>query len=179
MSCGTLALAASMHNEGLIVARDNDAVRLAQLGPRAARAGVTIIERLADSELSKAMLDAVFVDAPCSGSGAWRRQPEQKWRLTPERLKQLQMVQDTLLDQAAAAARGRIVYATCSILGCENEERIESFLERHPDFCVAPAATIWQECTGTPPPPGMDTYFKATPLTTGTDGFFTAVLVRT
>src|SRR5437588_7985119 len=68
-----LALAASMHNEGLIVARDNDAVRLARLGPRAARAGVTIIERLADSELSKAMLDAVFVDAPCSGSGAWRR----------------------------------------------------------------------------------------------------------
>jgi 16S rRNA (cytosine967-C5)-methyltransferase len=174
-----LALAATMNNRGLIVARDNDAARLAQLAPRALRAGVTIIrEQLAVEEMPEGKFDAVFVDAPCSGSGAWRRQPEQKWRLTSERLMELQNTQDRLLEQAAAAARERIVYATCSILMCENEDRIESFLSRHPDFRVPPAASIWRERTGTPPPPGMDKFFKATPRTTGTDGFFTAVLMR-
>jgi 16S rRNA (cytosine967-C5)-methyltransferase len=175
-----LALAAEMHNEGLIVARDNDAARLAQLAPRVARAGVTIIqEQLADEDVPAGRFDAVFVDAPCSGSGAWRRQPEQKWRLTSERLSELQKIQDTLLDRAAAAAPGRIVYATCSILMGENGDRIESFLSRHPDFHLAPAATIWRERTGAPSPSGMNTFFKATPRLTGTDGFFTAVLIRT
>jgi len=175
-----LALAADMKNEGQIIARDNDAVRLAQLPPRVARAGVTIIrEQLADAEPPDGTFDAVLVDAPCSGSGAWRRQPEQKWRLTPQRLAELQKTQDELLDQAAAAAPERIVYVTCSILMGENEDRIESFLSRHPDFRIAPAAAIWRERTGTPPPPGMDTFFKATPRTTATDGFFTAVLMRT
>jgi len=174
-----LALAAEMNNEGLIVARDNDAARLAQLAPRVTRAGVTIIqEQLAGAEPPKGAFDAVFVDAPCSGSGAWRRQPEQKWRLTPERLTGLQKLQDHLLDQAVHAGSGRIVYATCSILMCENEDRIGSFLSRHPEFRVAPAAAIWGKRAVTPPPCGMETFFKATPRTTGTDGFFTAVLVR-
>jgi 16S rRNA (cytosine967-C5)-methyltransferase len=174
-----LVLAAEMKNQGVIVARDNDPVRIAQLAPRAARAGVTIIqEALADAGPPDGMFDAVFVDAPCSGSGAWRRQPEQKWRLTRERLNAMQATQDELLDQAAAAAPGRIVYATCSVLKCENEDRIESFLSRHPEFRVASAESIWRERTGSPPPPGMNTFFKATPRTTGTDGFFTAVLMR-
>lgn len=174
-----LALAADMKNQGAIVARDNDAVRLAQLAPRAARAGVTILqEQRGDAEPPRGMYDAVFVDAPCSGSGAWRRQPEQKWRLTPARLAELQNVQDALLDQAAAATRGRIVYATCSILMCENEDRIEAFLSRHRDFRIVPAEEIWREQTNAPPPPGTGTFFKATPLTTATDGFFTAVLSR-
>jgi 16S rRNA (cytosine967-C5)-methyltransferase len=174
-----LALAAEMKNEGVIVARDRDARRLAQLGPRAVRAGVTIIEeQVGDARSSDGVYDAVLVDAPCSGSGAWRRNPEQKWRLTQERLDAALKLQDRLLDAAAGGAWDRIVYATCSILMCENEDRIESFLERHPDFQIAPAAAIWRERTGTPPPPGMDTFFKATPRTTGTDGFFAAVLVR-
>jgi 16S rRNA (cytosine967-C5)-methyltransferase len=173
-----IALAAGMNNQGLIVARDSDATRLAQLHPRAARAGVTIIrEELARGDLPSDRFDAVFVDAPCSGSGAWWRQPEQKWRLTPERLSALQDTQDLLLDQAVAAARGRIVYATCSILMCENEDRIESFLSRHPEFKIVPADSVWRDCAGTAPP-GMATFFKATPRTTGTDGFFTAILVR-
>jgi 16S rRNA (cytosine967-C5)-methyltransferase len=175
-----LALAAEMNNEGVIVARDSDAVRLAQLGPRAARAGVTIVqEQLANKDVPAGTFDTVFVDAPCSGSGAWRRQPEQKWRLTPERLIQLQNTQDHLLDQAAGAAPARIVYATCSILMCENEDRIESFLSRHPDFRIVPAESICRERTTALPPPGMGTFFKATPRTTATDGFFTAVLIRT
>lgn len=176
----SLALAALMKNEGLIVARDRDARRLAPLGPRAARAGVTIVrEQPGDGEPTPERFDAVFVDAPCSGSGAWRRQPEQKWRLTAARLAELCDVQDTLLDQGAASAAGRIVYATCSILKCENEDRIEAFLARHPDFRVIPAEEIWRDQTAAPPSPGMHVFFKATPFTTGTDGFFTAVLTRT
>lgn len=175
----SLALAADMKNDGLIVARDRDARRLAQLSPRARRAGVTIVrEELGDATDMDGVYDAVFVDSPCSGAGAWRRQPEQKWRLTPERLTAFPKLQDRLLDAAAAAAWDRIVYATCSILKCENEDRIGSFLARHPDFRIVPAEKIWREQAGTPPPPGMRTFFRATPRTTGTDGFFTAVLAR-
>jgi 16S rRNA (cytosine967-C5)-methyltransferase len=170
-----LALAAQMDNRGLIVARDRDPARLAQLGPRAARAGVTMIRDAAPEEDT---FDAVFVDAPCSGSGAWRRQPEQKWRLTPERVRELQAIQDQLLDEAAEATRGRIVYATCSLFACENEDRVAAFLARHPDFRLALAAEIWRDATGSAPPPGMAEIFRATPRTTGTDGFFTAVLTR-
>ena len=175
-----LAIAAEMKNRGVIVARDNDAMRLSQLAPRAARAGATIIRNELDlSAEALAKADAVFVDAPCSGSGAWRRQPEQKWRLTPERLNELQSIQDQLLDEASHAARGRIVYATCSLFACENEDRIAAFLAHHPEFEIRPAADMWREVTGASPPPGMDKFFRATPLTTGTDGFFTAVLIRT
>jgi 16S rRNA (cytosine967-C5)-methyltransferase len=178
-----LALAAEMNNRGLIVAQDNDPIRLAQLAPRAARAGVTIIRE--DAPVAKvdpsaealAQVDAVFVDAPCTGSGAWRRQPEQKWRLTPERLFELQTTQDHLLDEAARHAPARIVYATCSLLMCENEDRVTAFLARHPDYAVRSAAEIWREATNAAPPPGMTDCLRATPLTTGTDGFFVAVLV--
>jgi 16S rRNA (cytosine967-C5)-methyltransferase len=174
-----LAIAAEMNNQGLIVARDNDPIRLAQLAPRALRAGVTIIrEEASGDEMPAHAFDVVFVDAPCTGSGAWRRQPEQKWRLTPERLAELQTIQDYLLDEAAAAAPARIVYATCSLLACENEDRVASFRARHPEYAIQPAAEIWYEITRAAPPPGMEQIFRATPHTTGTDGFFVAVLVR-
>jgi 16S rRNA (cytosine967-C5)-methyltransferase len=187
-----LALAAAMDNTGVIVARDSDPARLAQIGARAARAGVTIVR-----DDDEAAFDAVLVDAPCSGSGAWRRQPEQKWRLTPERLLELQAIQDHLLDEAALgppasgrptgstkgaggtpAVPERIVYATCSIFACENADRVSAFLARHPEFAIRSAAEIWREVTSAAPPPGMDRFFRATPRTTGTDGFFTAVLAR-
>ncbi|HEX4159285.1 MAG TPA: RsmB/NOP family class I SAM-dependent RNA methyltransferase [Rhizomicrobium sp.] len=170
-----LALAADMNNRGVIVARDGDPIRLARLAPRAARAGVTIIREGAPDEDA---FDAVFVDAPCSGSGAWRRQPEQKWRLTPERLVELQTLQDTLLAEAAQTSPTRIVYATCSLLACENEDRVAHFLARHRNYAIHPAADVWGESTGTAPPPGMGNIFRATPRTTRTDGFLTAVLVR-
>ncbi|HTT81929.1 MAG TPA: RsmB/NOP family class I SAM-dependent RNA methyltransferase [Rhizomicrobium sp.] len=172
-----LALAAEMGNRGVIIARDADAVRLAQLAARAARAGAIIIREDLSAEAS-AKADAVLVDAPCSGSGAWRRQPEQKWRLTPERLVELQTIQDQLLDEAARLAPPRIIYATCSLLMCENEDRVSGFLARHPEYAIRPAARIWREVTDTPPPPGMGDVFRATPLMTGTDGFFVAVLAR-
>jgi 16S rRNA (cytosine967-C5)-methyltransferase len=120
----------------------------------------------------------VLIDSPCSGTGTWRRQPELRWRTTPEGLKSLTRLQDDLLEQGApfVAAGGRLVYATCSLLPCENEDRIERFLSRHADFAVLPAATNWPK--GTVRPPGLDRFFKATPLRTGTDGFFTAILQR-
>ncbi len=167
-----LALAADMENVGEIVAADIHRGRLLQIGPRAARAGVTIIH----TAMPEGLFDAVFVDAPCSGSGTWRRQPEQKWRLTPARLAELLAVQDRLLEQGAKHVRpgGRLIYATCSLLACENEDRIAAFLARRSDFACRPAAEAW----GDAPPPGMAKYFRASPAATGTDGFFTAILVR-
>jgi 16S rRNA (cytosine967-C5)-methyltransferase len=124
--------------------------------------------------------DAVLIDAPCSGSGAWRRQPEQKWRLSQSRLAELTALQDRLLALGAARVQpgGRLIYATCSILACENEDRVADFLEQHPAFKLRPPRDVWQDATDLSPPPGMDVYFRATPATTGTDGFFAAILVH-
>ena len=174
-----LALAAAMQNAGEILACDIDEARLAQLAPRAARAGASIIHpRLLTGEPPAGPFEAVFVDAPCSGTGTWRRQPELKWRLTPARLAALTRTQDGLLDTAGALAPGRIVYATCSLLKCENEDRIAAFLERHPGFALRAASEIWAAETGSAAPPGTDRCFNASPLRTGTDGFFAAVLAR-
>ncbi len=200
----SLALAALMDNQGQIVASDIEDARLRQIAPRAERAGATIIRPVlghhraaavggstaSDAPLIRrsppetgegnVLFDLVLVDAPCSGSGTWRRQPENKWRLTPQRLERLQAMQDTLLDDAAAFVRpgGGLVYATCSVFPCENGDRIQSFLRRHPDFQVRPAREAWAESQTAPAPAGMADFFIATPLLTGTDGFFTAVLSR-
>jgi 16S rRNA (cytosine967-C5)-methyltransferase len=173
-----LALAADMKNRGTLIACDIDAGRLAQLGPRAERAGAVIEVHPGDAP--QGPFDAVFVDAPCSGTGTWRRQPELRWRITQSRLDSLMAIQDTLLDEAAArtAPGRRIVYATCSWLACENEDRIAAFLARHPDFAVRPAARIWRDIVPGDPPPGMGEFFRATSHATGTDGFFAAVLGR-
>lgn len=175
-----LALAAAMQNKGEITAHDIDEGRLRQIDPRATRAGISIIQTHAGNKPPGRPYDLVFLDAPCSGSGTWRRAPENKWRLTPERLDELNALQDMLLDQAAARAAGkaRIVYVTCSFLLRENEDRVAAFLTRHPAFAVQPAAQIWREIAGTEPLPGRGEFFKATPLTTGTDGFFAAILQR-
>ncbi|HWA30191.1 MAG TPA: RsmB/NOP family class I SAM-dependent RNA methyltransferase [Rhizomicrobium sp.] len=176
----SLALAAAMKNSGEITAHDIDEGRLRQIAPRAQRAGVSIIQTHAGPQPPKWPYDLVLLDAPCSGSGTWRRSPENKWRLTPERLDQLNALQDKLLDQAAARAAGpaRIVYATCSILPRENEDRIAAFRERHPAFRVIPPAEIWHESTGSRPPPGLGEFLKVTPLVDDMDGFFTAILAR-
>jgi 16S rRNA (cytosine967-C5)-methyltransferase len=124
--------------------------------------------------------DVVLLDAPCSGTGTWRRQPELRWRLTPERLEELKATQDMLLAQAAVRVKpgGRLVYATCSILPCENEDRIEAFCKTHPHFTIVPAADVWRESVGANLPPGLGHFFNASPHSTGTDGFFTAVMQR-
>ncbi|HEY2069992.1 MAG TPA: RsmB/NOP family class I SAM-dependent RNA methyltransferase [Rhizomicrobium sp.] len=173
----TLALAATMSNLGEITAHDIDEGRLRQIGPRADRAGIAIVQTHVGPMPPKRPYDLVLLDAPCSGSGTWRRQPENKWRLTLERLDELNALQDKLLDQAAARAAGsaRVVYATCSVLPRENEDRITAFLSRHPNFELIPARSAWSESAT---PPGLDEFFRASPLSTGTDGFFTAILQR-
>jgi len=174
----SLALAAIMQNMGEIVASDIDSARLEPLIPRARRAGATIVQPR--HAIPDGPFDVVLIDSPCSGSGTWRRQPELRWRITPERLKELTALQDTMLEQGAAhvAPGGRLVYATCSLLPAENEDRIAQFLSSHPDFAPVPAVDAWREAVGTEPPAGMDRFFQATPRRTGTDGFFTAVLQR-
>ncbi len=170
----SLALAAAMNNEGEVVARDIRADALARLAERAARAGASIIRTQSDAR----SFDIVLVDAPCSGSGTWRRQPELKWRLTPARLAQFAKTQDEMLAEAARLVRpgGRLVYATCSLLACENEQRIAAFLAGHPGFAPVSAAVLWRDITNQNSPPGMGEFFRASPYLTGTDGFFAAVL---
>jgi 16S rRNA (cytosine967-C5)-methyltransferase len=126
------------------------------------------------------LFEIVLLDAPCSGTGTWRRQPELRWRLTPERLAERIATQDALLAEASRAVRpgGRLVYATCSILPSENEDRIAAFLESHPDFAVVAAADVWRESIPAGPPPSLGRFFRASPFSTGTDGFFTAILAR-
>ena len=173
----SLALAAAMNNQGSIIASDIAAARLKQIGPRATRAGATMIHA---HETPRGEFDRVLVDAPCSGSGVWRRQPEQKWRLTAERLAELTAIQDGLLDTAGGhvGPGGRLVYATCSLLPCENDHRIAAFLDRNPGFAAISTAAIWAARVGTAPPPGLAASFHASPHAMGTDGFFAAVLQR-
>jgi 16S rRNA (cytosine967-C5)-methyltransferase len=171
----SLALAAAMRNQGEILAGDIRGHALFELERRAARAGVTIIKTLPlEHGRPEGLFDAVFVDASCSGSGTWRRQPELRWRLTPARLAELTALQDRLLDQAAWHTGSRLVYATCSLLPEENEDRVATFLTRNPGFVRLDAAAAWEG----PAVPGLEADFRATPAKTGTDGFYCAILGR-
>jgi len=173
----SLALAALMQNKGEIMACDVRQTALQQLAVRAKRAGASNIRtRLIERGPPDEMFDAVLLDAPCSGTGTWRRQPELRWRLTTELLRSRMNLQNELLDQAAACVRpgGRLIYVTCSILPCENEDRIADFLARHQDFAIQPCAQLWRESV----PRGMAQFFKASPRSTGTDGFFVAICIH-
>ena len=140
----TLALAAEMRNEGRIVAADADRARLSRMRPRLERAGVSIVEErllnpgreleaLADL---RRQADVVLVDAPCSGTGTWRRNPEARWRLDAKRLARLTSLQSHLLDVAAELVRpgGALVYAVCSLLAEEGRDQTESFGRRRSSF---------------------------------------------
>jgi 16S rRNA (cytosine967-C5)-methyltransferase len=161
----SLALAAAMQNRGKLLAFDDKPERLKPLAERAGRAGasvITIAEKRGGPLWGDGRFDLVFLDVPCSGSGTWRRQPELKWRLTPERLAALQRIQDRLLADAArhTASDGKLVYATCSILPGENQDRVENFLAAHPMFRRTRAD------------------FLASPALTQSDGFYAAFLAR-
>lgn len=129
----TLALAAAMRGTGRLFAHDIAPQRIAALPERARRAGaaVEIVDTKALDQLA-GRCGLVFLDAPCSGSGAWRRNPDAKWRLQADALESLTVLQSGLLEQACAflAPAGRLLYATCSILACENDTRVERFLAR-------------------------------------------------
>ncbi|HEY0300455.1 MAG TPA: RsmB/NOP family class I SAM-dependent RNA methyltransferase [Rhizomicrobium sp.] len=178
----SLALAAQMRNQGEIVACDIRQPALQELAMRAKRAGAANIKThlLSDANPPDGLFDVVLLDTPCSGSGTWRRQPELRWRTTPARLAELVPLQDRLLAQAAGHVKpgGRLVYATCSILPRENEERVAAFLGRNAAFQTVRADAAWRESTAGEPPPGLGEVFRASPHATGTDGFFAAVLAR-
>jgi 16S rRNA (cytosine967-C5)-methyltransferase len=171
----TLALAAEMADRGRIVASDADRGRLGRMAPRLQRAGISIVEtRLINPNREVAMLadlagqaDLVLVDAPCSGTGTWRRNPETRWRITPERLGRLAALQSRLLDVAAGLLKpgGRLVYAVCSLLAEEGRDQAEALTRRSslvPDPLPIP--------TGIPSGPGL----LLSPARDGTDGFFVA-----
>ena len=173
----SLALAAAMENRGEIIACDVRGEALFELQKRGARAGAIVIKTLPlEHARPEGLFDLVLVDAPCSGSGTWRRQPELRWRLTPARLKVLTDIQDQLLDQAAALVGpgGRLVYATCSILPVENQDRAEALLARRPDFAPLDLRQGWPGDA----PPGLAQDFRASPGRTGTDGFYCAAFRR-
>ncbi|MBU2358992.1 MAG: RsmB/NOP family class I SAM-dependent RNA methyltransferase [Alphaproteobacteria bacterium] len=133
---GGKALALADRLGGPVWAHDIDPRRMTDIAPRAARAEVQITP-LATAALSKAApFDLILCDAPCSGSGTWRRTPDAKWRLTPERLTELNAIQSEILDRAALLTQAGSVmaYATCSVLTAENDGIVAPFLERHPDW---------------------------------------------
>lgn len=177
----TLALAAAMANTGQIYAYDSDARRLTDTIRRGDRAGVRNLQVRSpvDPDPLKGLagkMDVVFIDAPCTGAGSWRRHPDTKWRLTPETLAKRQADQDAVLDHGATFAKpgGRLVYVTCSILPEEDEDRVAAFLVRNSAFSVRPA-TADPHLTQNLTPEG---YLRLTPRSSGTDGFFVAVLQR-
>jgi 16S rRNA (cytosine967-C5)-methyltransferase len=182
----TLALAAQMDNRGQVHATDADPGQLAPIYERLKRAGARNVQvHRPDAALAalEGRMDRVLVDAPCSGSGTWRRRPETKWRLTPDAIARRIEEQDAVMDAARAFVRpgGYIVYVTCSVLPQENEARVDDFLARSPDFAPVSAGEAWEEIVGVggPKPWSADGMsLTMTPAATGTDGFFLAVLER-
>ncbi|MFD0916014.1 RsmB/NOP family class I SAM-dependent RNA methyltransferase [Pseudahrensia aquimaris] len=182
----TLALAATMENKGQIHAYDTDKQRLKPIYERLKRAGIRNAQVHApDADLSDLVgaMDRVFVDAPCTGTGTWRRRPDAKWKLTKESLETRLTEQEEVLTEAAPFVKpgGFFVYITCSVLPEENENQIASFLEDNTDFELLSAGEVWQEIFGfdKPQPWSADMMsITLTPASTGTDGFFFAVMGR-
>jgi 16S rRNA (cytosine967-C5)-methyltransferase len=185
----TLALAGMMENRGQIFATDADGRRLAPIFGRLERSGARNVQVraprgaqdiLADLE---GRCDLVFVDAPCSGSGAWRRSPDAKWRMRPGALEQRVKDQIETLEIATKFVKngGRIVYVTCSVLKAENEDRIAAFLETHGDFLPLDAAHM-ARAAGLPTlaehSSTLGAGLRLSPLRTATDGFYVAALTR-
>ena len=180
----TLALGAFMRNTGRLYAFDVSEKRLSKLKPRMARSGLSNVhpvliahERDAKVKRLAGKIDRVLVDAPCSGLGTLRRNPDVKWRQKPDAIAEMQEKQASILDGAARLLKsgGRLVYATCSLLNEENDMIVEQFLATHPDFELVPMNQVLAEQKI---PLEMDNYLKLLPHKHHTDGFFAAVLER-
>jgi 16S rRNA (cytosine967-C5)-methyltransferase len=187
----TLALAAMMQGKGRLIATDRDKRQLAPIHERLSRAGVHNAEvRTPKGEADpladiKASADLVMIDAPCTGTGTWRRNPDAKWRMRPGALDIRLKDQAEVLDRAVSLVKpgGRIAYITCSVLPAENSDQIRSFLARHGEFTLAPPAqtvtVLWDKAehfaaAALESPEG----WLMTPRRTGTDGFFVSILRR-
>ena len=182
----TLALSAAMENKGQIHAWDIDGTRLAPIFERLRRAGtrnVQVHDADADLESLLGRMDRVVVDAPCSGSGTWRRRPDSKWKLTRDTLETRLKQQQEVLAAAAAFVRpgGFLIYITCSVLPQENEAQVYGFCEDHGGFDLVSAGEAWQELYGDDKPQPWSADMKTitlTPAATDTDGFFFAAMER-
>jgi 16S rRNA (cytosine967-C5)-methyltransferase len=180
----TLALGAMMRNTGRLYAFDISDKRLAKMKPRLARSGLSNVhpaqiahENDAKIKRLAGKIDRVLVDAPCSGLGTLRRNPDVKWRQLPESVSELNVKQHSILSGAARLVKsgGHLVYATCSILDEENEAIVEQFLSAHDDFTLVPMKDI---CAEQKIALDMQDYLKLYPHVHQTDGFFAAVLER-
>jgi 16S rRNA (cytosine967-C5)-methyltransferase len=180
----TLALGAGMRNTGRLYAFDVSEKRLAKLKPRLARSGLSnvhpvLIAHENDAKVKRlaGKIDRVLVDAPCSGLGTLRRNPDMKWRQTVETVAEMHVKQIGILNSAArlVKAGGRLVYGTCSFLNEENEDVVSEFLQANPDFSLVPMREVLEEQKIALE---MDDYLKLLPQLHHTDGFFAAVLVR-
>jgi 16S rRNA (cytosine967-C5)-methyltransferase len=187
----TLALGAMMRNTGRLYAFDTSERRLANLKPRLARSGLSNVHPMwIDSERDPRIkrlagkIDRVLVDAPCSGLGTLRRNPDLKWRQTPAEIAKLAPTQLAILESAARLLKpgGRLVYATCSLLDQENQELVNLFLEKHPDFELLSAKEVLGHHflhDGIPVGTSKDKpWWQLLPSRHGTDGFFGAILQR-
>ncbi|WP_027579625.1 RsmB/NOP family class I SAM-dependent RNA methyltransferase [Bradyrhizobium sp. Ai1a-2] len=188
----TLALAAMMQGKGRLIATDRDKRQLAPIHERLSRAGVhncDVRTPKGDSDpLSdvKGSADLVVIDAPCTGTGTWRRNPDAKWRMRPGSLEVRLKDQAEVLERAAplVKAGGRIAYITCSVLPVENGEQVNAFIARHPEFSIVPpeqtASVLWDkaEAFAAAALPSPEAWLM-TPRRTGTDGFFVSILKRT
>ena len=187
----TLALAAMMGGKGRLIATDSDKRQLAPIHERLSRAGVHNCEVRTPKGESDALsdirssADLVVIDAPCTGTGTWRRNPDAKWRIRPGALEVRLKAQEEVLDRASLLVKpgGRIAYITCSVLPAENNHQVRSFLARHGGFVVVPpretTAVLWDKADDfaaatLQSPEGL----LMTPRRTGTDGFFVSVLRR-
>lgn len=187
----TLALADAMGLQGdssgnsTLVACDVSSKRMAGMSERLKRAGVDTVQQLILTDTDglktlEASAERVLVDVPCSGTGAWRRHPEARWRLTPERLKEHVIEQKNVLTAAAKLVKpgGRLIYATCSVLEEENDAQIDDFLQNNTDFSVLSITDIWSEIADAPCPTSK-TGLLLSPAGADTDGFYCSILKKT
>lgn len=179
----TLAIAAQMKNKGYLIACDVNEARLKRCAERLRRAGLHNVEtRVLASETDrwvkrhKGGFDRVLVDAPCSGTGTWRRNPDARWRAPDMGLDNLVALQARILASAARLVKpgGRLVYATCSVLCEENEDQVAAFLAAHPAFQIVPLDKAAPQLAGV----AQSDHLSLTPARHQTDGFFAAILQR-
>jgi 16S rRNA (cytosine967-C5)-methyltransferase len=184
----TLGLAALMRNTGQLYAYDADRLRLRPIFERLKRAGVRNAQVLPGGDVEalaklKGKMDLVLIDAPCTGSGVWRRRPDAKWRLSPQMLEARIAEQQAVLEEGAALVKpgGSLAYITCSVLPPENRDQVAAFLGHHPEFKLVPWRQLWEQALSTPPlasADGSEDALLMTPFSHGTDGFFVSVLER-
>lgn len=184
----TLALAAAMQNSGQIYAYDSDKGQLRPIFERLQRAGVRNAQVLNGGDTAAldalaSRFDVVLADAPCSGSGTWRRKPDSKWRLKPEQLATRQKEQRDVLNRAVTLVKpgGRLCYVTCSVLPEENIDQVAWLQSTHPALTLVPYREVWAATLpGTPPDSadGAADTLQLTPGSHATDGFFIAIFTR-